>query len=516
MAHVRSPQQERAVQWAKTGTGNAVVISVAGGGKTTLLIDMLGELAAQGLTTAMVAYNKAITVEIKERVAAKGFTSDIGTAHSFGFQGVRSALGYPKVDDKKLRDIIQKLAIPGWYAEVVNKLVSHAKNAGIGIARLGGDIDDNKTWTEIFYRHDLVAALPEEFRYGVDAMSIAINDAKRVLRRSNELAREVIDFDDMCYLPLLLDIPLPQFDFVLLDEAQDTNETRRALVAKMVKPTGRLVAVGDPHQAIYGFTGADNDSLDRIKRDFNAIELPLTVTYRCPKAVVRVAQQWVSHIEAHESAPEGEYLNIEYADLLATDGLSKDDAILCRKTAPLIKMAYALIRRGVPCKVEGRNIGNGLLKIIRKWKRVKTISALLDKVREWEAREIKKAMDADAESRVEAIKDLAECIFELASVFEGRDPVALLEERVSLMFGDDVAAAGLLTLATIHRSKGREWERVFWVGREAWQPSKMAKQQWQLDQEINLMYVAATRAKKVLVEVTAPPEGEDEKKVRFA
>ena len=510
-----SIQQAAAIDWAENGEGNAVVEAVAGAGKTFTLVEILERLSRKGLTTAMVAYNKSITVEIKERTDARGLDTEVGTAHSFGFKGVQRALGFPQVEAKKNRDIIQKLAIPGWYAEVVDKLVSHAKNAGIGIARLGGDIDDNAKWIEIFDRHDLIAALPEEFRYGVNAMEIAINDAKRVLRKSNEIIRDVIDFDDMCYLPLLLDIPMPQYDFVLLDEAQDTNETRRALVAKMVKPTGRLVAVGDPHQAIYGFTGADNDSLDRIKRDFNAIELPLTVTYRCPKAVVRVAQQWVSHIEAHESAPEGEYLNIEYADLLATDGLSKDDAILCRKTAPLIKMAYALIRRGVPCKVEGRNIGNGLLKIIRKWKRVKTISALLDKVREWEAREIKKAMDADAESRVEAIKDLAECIFELASVFEGRDPVALLEERVSLMFGDDVAAAGLLTLATIHRSKGREWERVFWVGREAWQPSKMAKQQWQLDQEINLMYVAATRAKETLIEVSAPPENEKPKQERF-
>lgn len=509
-----SIQQAAAIDWAENGEGNAVVEAVAGAGKTFTLVEILERLSRKGLTTAMVAYNKSITVEIKERTDARGLDTEVGTAHSFGFKGVQRALGFPQVEAKKNRDIIQKLAIPGWYAEVVDKLVSHAKNAGIGIARLGGDIDDNAKWIEIFDRHDLIAALPEEFRYGVNAMEIAINDAKRVLRKSNEIIRDVIDFDDMCYLPLLLDIPMPQYDFVLLDEAQDTNETRRALVAKMVKPTGRLVAVGDPHQAIYGFTGADNDSLDRIKRDFNAVTLPLTVTYRCPKAVVAVAQQWVSHIQAHESAPEGEYDAVSYEDFMAMD-LVKTDAILCRKTAPLIKLAYALIRRGTPCKVEGRNIGNGLLKIIRKWKKAKTISALLDKVREWGDRETKKAQAVKAEARIAAIEDLVECIYELAAPFSGRDPVALLEERVNVMFGDDVTAAGLITLATIHRSKGREWKRVFWLGREAWQPSKMAKQQWQLDQEINLMYVAATRAKETLIEVSAPPENEKPKQERF-
>jgi len=61
-----------------------------------------------------------------------------------------------------------------------------------------------------------------------------------------------------------------------------------------------------------------------------------------------------------------------------------------------------------------------------------------------------------------------------------------------------------LRLCTVHRSKGREWDRVFLVGRNQYMPSKYAKKEWEFKQEENLMYVAVTRAKKELVEVEVP------------
>ena len=60
----------------------------------------------------------------------------------------------------------------------------------------------------------------------------------------------------------------------------------------------------------------------------------------------------------------------------------------------------------------------------------------------------------------------------------------------------------LLTLCSVHKSKGLEWERVFLLGREDYMPSKWAKKDWMKIQENNLIYVAITRAKKDLIEVT--------------
>jgi superfamily I DNA/RNA helicase len=70
---------------------------------------------------------------------------------------------------------------------------------------------------------------------------------------------------------------------------------------------------------------------------------------------------------------------------------------------------------------------------------------------------------------------------------------------VDSLFGDNVT--GLLVLSTIHKAKGREWERVFWLDRIGTCPSKWARQAWQQDQEKNLMYVAATRAKSELIDL---------------
>ena len=64
-----------------------------------------------------------------------------------------------------------------------------------------------------------------------------------------------IDFDDMIWLPVVLDLPQRKFDRVFIDECQDLNRSQIELSLRAVKPDGRILAVGDPHQAIYSFRG---------------------------------------------------------------------------------------------------------------------------------------------------------------------------------------------------------------------------------------------------------------------
>ena len=165
----------------------------------------------------------------------------------------------------------------------------------------------------------------------------------------------------MVYLPLILPVRPFKFRTVIVDEAQDTNPARRMLVALLLAPGGRVIAVGDQHQAIYGFTGADNDSLDLIGQQFKAANMNLTVTYRCPKAIVNFVHQWVDHIQAHESAPEGTVSVLGAVDDSFVPQAS--GAILCRNTKPLVALAFNFIRRRIACKIEGRDIGKGLIKL---------------------------------------------------------------------------------------------------------------------------------------------------------
>jgi superfamily I DNA/RNA helicase len=74
--------------------------------------------------------------------------------------------------------------------------------------------------------------------------------------------------------------------------------------------------------------------------------------------------------------------------------------------------------------------------------------------------------------------------------------VADAVQFIDALFAD--GATGVLTLATYHRSKGREWDRVFLFEHYRRCPSKYARQDWQKLQEDNLAYVAFTRAKQEL------------------
>ena len=77
-----------------------------------------------------------------------------------------------------------------------------------------------------------------------------------------------------------------------------------------------------------------------------------------------------------------------------------------------------------------------------------------------------------------------------------------LSRKIATLFQDtEGSPRKVLTLSTVHKAKGREWDRVYLYGRNRYMPSHYAKQAWEMQQENNLIYVAITRAKNELVEV---------------
>jgi superfamily I DNA/RNA helicase len=345
-------------------------------------------------------------------------------------------------------------------------------------------------------------------------MQSLLNLCKVALKRSNEQTlKGVIDFDDMVYQPLFYRAKFWPKDFVLVDEAQDLNPARRILAIRMAGPNGRIFVVGDPAQAIYGFTGADSDSMDLVKASLGSAELPLNLTYRCPKSVVAIAQQWVPDFQAHETNPEGLVRYLPLVAELNSEGekttldfsdeqLTKEDAVLCRNTKPLVELAWTLIRRGVACRVEGREIGQGLITMAKRWKVVR-LDAFKTKVQSWKDREVAKYVSKGKEDMVQGVVDKADtivCIID-ALMADGKRNVSDFEIFVNNLFGDtkEGEAPQVLTLSTVHKSKGREWKRVYILGMNKYMPSRYAKKEWQVQQERNLMYVAVTRSMNELV-----------------
>ena len=513
MTFIPSPQQNGFFDWVSGGEGNALVEAVAGAGKTTTIVKALDLMSGY---VFLGAYNSKMAKELKERVAGrKGVFAS--TFHSAGYKQLRFTYGQRhalRVDATKVaeivNDIISEREDLRELAGAVVGIVSMAKQRGFGAMGVPLAQITDAAWLEMISHFGLDENLPENAR-----MDQVIAMSKVALNRSN-LNLEIIDYDDMVYLPLQRDLRMLQNDWVLIDEAQDTNPTRRALAKKMLKPGGRLVAVGDPHQAIFGFTGADNDSLSIIEREFNCARMPLTVTYRCPKAVVEHARNWVGHITAHETAPEGEVLTMDYdADFFAT--VQAGDAVLCRQNKYLVRAFFQFVRDGKAAKIEGRAVGQGLSTLAGKWK-IKTLDALADKLESYRRKEIEKAIKNKQEQRADQIDDQVETLFVLIERAKatGVDTVEGLRLMIDGIFADDVTNAGnMIVLCSAHRSKGLEWNRVFLLGRDELMPSPFARQAWQVEQERNLIYVAVTRAKQTLVEVRGVQTEADRNRVRF-
>lgn len=487
-AFTPSEQQAAFFTWVAKGSGSCVLEAVAGAGKTTTLIVALALMSGE---VFFGAYNKAIAAEIKERVGRIDAEAkiDVSTMHAAGFRFWRRVAKGVEIDGNKCRAIFraeyrtdEEHPELRKFESVVLQLVSLGKQRGLG-ALVRADAEQ---WRALVDHHDLEA--PD------DDFNQVVHMAHRVLQLSTERDMEVIDFDDMIYAPLFHKARVWQHDWVLIDEAQDTNATRRALALRMLKPGGRLIAVGDPHQAIYGFTGADSDALDLIARETQAVRLPLTITYRCPKAVVAYAQKWVKHITAADSAPQGSVREGSLVtDLLAS--ARPGDAVLCRFTAPLLTNVYAFIAKGIPAKVEGREIGNGLKALAGRWK-VTSLAQLETYLDAYCEKEVAKLLAKEKNAKANALEDKVNCLRVIINRTREADPKATVSDvllAIDNLFGDDVK--GVVRFSTIHKSKGREWSRVVWMDRG---PARVRKE-WEAAQEANLCYVAATRAKDELI-----------------
>lgn len=456
------------------GTGNAIVEAVAGSGKSTTIIEAMKLVRGSSI---FLAFNKAIADELK----AKGVNAR--TFHSLCFSPVMRALRANEPTMDKLRRLCRDNMSSNdfrLYAPFAQRLVGLARQQGVGFLTP----DTAETYWAICEHHDIE---PESD----DAdMHRAIELAQELLGWSN--ASHMVDFDDMLYFAVKHNITLPKFDFVFVDEAQDTNMIQREILRKIMGPNSRMIAVGDPAQAIYGFRGADANSLRMIAKEFSARTLPLSITYRCPTSVVKYAQQWVSHIQARDNAPEGVVQDL--GGDWSVELFKPNDLVVCRKSAPLMTVAFRCIRANIPVQVLGREIGDGLKALIKKMN-AKNIDQLSEKLEAYRGREVAKALQADDEQKIEAINDKVGAIqFLIDGLKEDRRDIPSLEAGIDYLFKDKNNS---VKLCTIHKSKGLEAERVFWLGRSQC-PAKWARQPWQKVEEINLCYVAATRAKAEL------------------
>jgi len=480
-----SPYQTSVFAFVTEGTGNCIIEAVAGSGKTTTIVEAMRRTFG---TSIFLAFNKAIQVELSSRgVNAKTF-------HGLTFKPVMTFKKQKQITQDKLRQIVDANLGDDdvrTYGSFICKLVSLARNNGVGC--LVADVESE--WYDLIDKHDM--ELPTEEA----SLEKAVMYARKLLSTSNE--SPLVDFDDLLYLAVKEGLTLDKYDHIFGDEMQDTNAIQRAILRKIMKPTSRFYGVGDPSQAIYGFRGADSNSMGLLATEFQCVKLPLTVSYRCPTSVVEYARRWVSHIEAAPNAIAGE------VESLGTDWITGDfeanDLVVCRTTKPLISLAFKLLKARVPVRIMGKEIGDSLITLIERMK-AKGIDALAVKLEVWASREAEKAIAKKQETKAEAIRDRVDAIL---CLIEGLDEtertIPALCEIIRGMFD---SGPNQVILATIHKAKGLESPHVFWLNSSKC-PSPYARQEWQMQQEANLCYVAVTRAQRTLTLI----EEKDQRKV---
>jgi superfamily I DNA/RNA helicase len=502
-----SRYQSAIYDFVTQGEGSAVVIAVAGSGKTTTLRHALPLIPA-GQSVQVLMFNTDVAKYFRAQLPLP-LQPIARTFHSIGYGALCQHFGMKQLETNSRK--LQALCRAGWdwptrqrYEAFVCRLVSLAKGNGIGAipgSRDPGSTDlgstdlevrgtgDRRVWADLIAHHDLYLDDPKATE------DQAIRMARDLLAESIRTAEDdyQIDFDDQLYLTVKWHLAVDQKDWVFVDEAQDTNPIRRALIGMILKPGGRLLAVGDPKQAIYGFTGASHDAIDLIQSQWACLELPLSVCYRCPTKVVEKAQQLVDYIECAPNAPEGLVETLTQRETLTR--LTQADAVLCRNNAPLVELAYWCLAQQIPCQILGRDIGKGLQILVDKMQ-APHIDALQRRLADYRTREVRRLLDLDQPAKAQSVADRVDCLYAVIDhLGEEYRTLYGLCKATDRLFGDDTT--GRLTLSTVHKAKGKEWPQVAILKPEL-MPAPWAKEGWQRDQEEHVMYVAWTRAKEAL------------------
>jgi len=512
-----SPQQTAIFDWFEhpdPARPNLVVRARAGTGKTTTILEAVKKAPEPKILIC--AFSKTIQTELQARIGpAANITAR--TLHSVGLACIGRFRERIKVDYSNARaDAIAErvcrpqpiphgktynslthdeqmdvTAAPDAITRLVSKLhtkgrlmAPHAREIGeLTDIAIAFECEPDETWADIGFDARYVE------RKALAAMELA----------SQVVAGDTIDGSDMIFLPVRNRWLTKQFNLVVVDEAQDMTTAQLEIAQGVLKPGGRIAIVGDNRQAIFGFIGADCQSLDRLKRELNAVEMGLTVTYRCGRSIVGLAQSFVPDFEAGPNNPEGQISELAIENLFNAAG--PGDFIISRVNAPLVSIAMKLLRNGKRTRIAGRDIGAGLRALVKKLKAT-SVPVYHAKVEAWASREearlkaqraqAPKARHASIDAKIDAILDQAAMLVALA---EGAKSVSEIESRIDHLFSDDgLGAAGMITCSSVHKAKGLEANRVFILRSTLRQDS---------EEEQNISYVAITRAKQELVWVGA-------------
>lgn len=490
-----SQYQKAIFDYIQHEKGNLVVEAAAGSGKTYTLVKALS-LIPQDKRVLMTAFNKDIVKELTKKV--KEFPNvEVRTLHGLGMILTTRGLGIGGMKPEGYK--YTQLIYNHWQDLTktnINKLSRNARKSFV----------ENTKKLVDFGRFYLATTQSEMIelmiKYDIPCVADEVDVALKVMAIGGKNLGS-IDYTDMIWMPHIYDLHLQEceYDFIMVDECQDLNVAERNLVLRCLKEGGRLIAVGDSNQCIYGFSGSDPDSFRTIQSIPNTVSMPLSISYRCPESVVKFAQNLVPSIEAKQGAEEGVIL-----DCVSLDDVHDGDMVLCRNNAPLLQVYCKLLEQGKRAYIRGSDVGKNLQNIVigthkdylytnlkRDGVFIRLYEDLFNSRKAIMERYGISQEDAMKHETIQAKLDMIRALEVLGADLTTTEE---LTKKIEDIFPKNDKGEGIM-LSTVHKAKGLEADNVF-IACASLMPSKSALDEWQVQQERNLMYVAYTRAKKVL------------------
>lgn len=468
----RTLEQQDAIDKAKTGK-NLLIKAFAGATKSTTLAMISNELAKDNKVGIYLAYNKAIADEMKSKMDTSTICK---TVHSLAYS----------YTDKKLLDKLRLPSISPYHLSMKYNLKFSS-----GKVTIEGKLI-TKTISPV-HKMTMVIKTVNKFcnsnSYSIDKSHVIyldwikkLNFSKQVL---NEIALEIVNcaetyWSDLIYenndikithdvylkLYALSGKKIPGIDYILLDEAQDTNEATLQIIEN--NNNTQTILVGDEYQSIYQWRGAVN-AMDLMKGDVSY----LTKSFRFGNNIETVANKVLKLLEC----PRQLYGNGSTDGISKIGTLPKVDAVICRSNAGCLQAFLDYMQLNIKCTLT-TNVTE-IKDFLSAYKALQTntkfshpiltafsnVGELTSYARENEDKELLQFINIIDKFGVDKLSDLL-------SQSMNKSPDSI-------------------TITTAHKAKGLEWDNV-----RLYDDFHISKDMQQA--ELNLIYVAVTRAKKNL------------------
>lgn len=546
--------------------GHLIVDALAGTGKTFSIVkycemirqgrpaDLIGSSEQEAIweellngqrpnTIGVMMFGSDATASVKERLKhLSGIT--VMSSHGFGMQtiaksGIRSKLDRESHMKKTMWLFEQYMQeyletpeigltfIKGFWPtlpKTVERLVSLCKINLIDLDKM--EIDEQMEQIEyLAERHSLEVDQRCFKMWKADGDDPFLPEIVSGVLKMSAAEQRFHDFDDMIWWPYRLNLEVRKVDLLLGDERQDFNLAQQELVFRSGR---RICLVGDINQAIFGFAGADYSACERMRTRLESTtlgckSLPLTYSRRNSKAVVKLANSYKdTGLKALDDAPEGAILYDKEESFL--DDVKPEDMVLCRTNAPLIQHALRMMKQRRKVLIHGQDFGEQLVDIVDGLDAPDCVIGIT-LLGQWYLNEMKK-MEAWKFCPDDMKNTLTDKWMALKGLMESSRTISEVTTTIQVLFGTRCEKCERILkgerckkcghiqdrtgalFSSIHRAKGLEpkhrHNKVWWLRYDLCPlPTKTPEE---AEQETNLCYVAATRAKDEIVLVETLPE----------